>query len=240
MSELPSERNSEKLRTVRPAPEILHSDDDCIVVDKPAGVVVHRGFANDENDLMRSVRDAVGRHVFPVHRLDRGASGAVLFARHADAARVLGAAFAEGRVEKTYLALTRGHPPERGTVDHPIERKPGGPRVPAVTDFSRVGIAGRYALVEARPRTGRLHQIRRHLKHLSCPIIGDVKYGKGDHNRFFREAHGLHRLALHATVLAFDHPATGQRISVRVPVSGTLRACFSALGLLDAALSYGE
>jgi tRNA pseudouridine65 synthase len=224
---------SGRVRVVRPAPPILHRDDDCVVVDKPSGVIVHRGWANDDDDLMRSVRDAVGRHVYPIHRLDRGASGAVVFALHPEAARVLGAAFSEGRVEKLYVALTRGHPPERGTVDHPIESKPEGPRVPAVTDFARLGVSGRYALVAARPRTGRLHQIRRHLKHLSCPIIGDVKYGKGEHNRRFREEYGLHRLALHAASLSFDHPMTGARISVHVPVSGTLESCLTALGLLE-------
>lgn len=223
---------------MRPAPRILYRDDDCVVVDKPSGVIVHRGWANDDDDLMRSVRDAVGRHVHPVHRLDRGASGAVAFALHPGAARALGAAFAEGRVEKFYLALTRGHPPERGVVDHPIESKPGGPRVPAITEFVRLGTAGRYALVGAVPRTGRLHQIRRHLKHLACPLIGDVKYGKGEHNRFFRDEHGLHRLALHAALLSFDQPANGEggeRVTVRAELSGSLRACLETLGLIEAA-----
>jgi tRNA pseudouridine65 synthase len=217
------------------APTILYQDDDCVVVDKPPGVIVHRGWANDENDLMRAVRNAVGRRVHPLHRLDRGASGAVAFALHPDAARIVGAAFAEGRVEKRYLALTRGHPPEHGVVDHPIQKEPGGPRVPAVTEFARLAVAGRYALVRAIPRTGRLHQIRRHLKHLSCPLIGDVRYGKGDHNRLFRDEYGLHRLALHATLLALEHPATGDRVVVRAPVSGTLRTCLATLGLLGAA-----
>ena len=81
--------------------------------------------------------------------------------------------------------------------------------MPAVTAFRRLAIFERYALVEARPRTGRRHQIRRHFKHLSHPLIGDVRYGKGEHNRLFRERFGLHRLALHALELAFD--ASGDR-----------------------------
>jgi tRNA pseudouridine65 synthase len=217
------------------SPTILHQDDDCVVADKPPGVIVHRGWANDEEDLMRAVRNVVGRHVHPLHRLDRGASGAVAFALHPDAARIVGAAFAEGRVEKHYLALTRGHPPEHGVVDHAIPNEPDGPRVSAVTNFARLGVAGRYALVKAVPRTGRLHQIRRHMKHLACPLIGDVRYGKGEHNRLFRDVHGLNRLALHATLLAFDHPTTGKRIVVRVPVSGAFRSCLATLGLLEAA-----
>ncbi len=217
------------------SPTVLHADDACVVVDKPSGMIVHRGWANDRDDLLRAVRDAVGRHVFPVHRLDRGASGAVLFALSRRAASAFGRAFAAGRVEKRYLALTRGHPPAEGVVDHPIENEPGGRRVPAVTAFRVLGTSGRYALVEAAPRTGRLHQIRRHLKHLSCPLIGDVRYGKGEHNRFFREEHGLHRLALHAAVLAFDRPETGERVVVRAKTSGPLRTCLAALALVDAA-----
>jgi len=89
----------------------------------------------------------------------------------------------------------------------------------------------RCSLVEARPETGRFHQIRRHLKHLSHPIVGDVNYGKGDLNRLFRTRYGLHRLALHAHLLAFDHPATGRRLVVRAPLPADFAAALAALGL---------
>lgn len=214
-----------------PSVPVLYRDDDCIVVDKPAGMIVHRGLADDAVDLLRVVRGMVARRVYPAHRLDRGASGCVAFALHEAAAGALGRAFSEARVEKRYLALTRGHPPEDGVVDHAIERTPGGPKVEAVTRYRRLGVAGRYALVEVVPVTGRLHQIRRHMKHLSCPLIGDVKYGKGEHNRLFRTDYGLHRLALHALELRFPQPSTGVTVTVRAPVSGELRACLLALGL---------
>ncbi|HVU05409.1 MAG TPA: pseudouridine synthase [Polyangiaceae bacterium] len=217
------------------SPTLLYRDEDYVVADKPPGIIVHRGWANDDDDLMRAVRNVVGRHVHPLHRLDRGASGPVAFALHADAARAVGAAFAEGRVEKRYLALVRGNPPERGVIDHPIPNEEDGPRVPAVTEFTRLAVAGRYALVSAVPRTGRLHQIRRHLKHIACPLIGDVRYGKGEHNRKFRDEYDLHRLALHSTLLAFDHPATPERVVVHAKVSGALRDCLDRLGLLEAA-----
>ena len=138
-------------------------------------------------------------------------------------------------MEKRYLALTRGHPPEHGLIDHPIPRAPGEERVPAQTEFFRIGIFERYALVVALPKTGRLHQIRRHLKHLSCPLIGDVRYGKGEHNRLFREQYALDRLALHAAALRFIHPSTGQRITVRAPLLGSFADCLSRLSLQDAA-----
>jgi tRNA pseudouridine65 synthase len=221
--------------SVEPELRILYRDASCVAVDKPSGMIVHRGWANDERDLMRLTRDAVRRYVYPLHRLDRGASGVVLFALDEHAARTLNRGFAEGAIDKRYLALTRGHPPEHGLIDHPIPRAPGEERVPAQTAFERVGTFERYALVVAMPKTGRLHQIRRHLKHLSCPLIGDVKYGKGEHNRLFREQYALDRLALHAAALRFTHPETGASITVRAALSGSLAECVAALSLQDAA-----
>ncbi len=218
-----------------PALRILYQDEACVVVDKPAGVIVHRGWANDERDLLRRTRDALGRYVYPIHRLDRGASGAVLFALNEHAARELNRGFAEGKTDKRYLALTRGHPPERGVIDHPVPRAPGEERVPAQTHFVRLGTFQRYALVVAVPKTGRLHQIRRHLKHVSCPLIGDVRYGKGEHNRWFREQYTLERLALHAAALRFRHPDTQQPVTVRAPISGSFARCLEALSLLSLA-----
>lgn len=210
---------------------ILYQDESCAVVQKPSGMIVHRGWANDDRDLMRLTRDTLGRYVYPLHRLDRGASGAVLFALDEHAARTLNRALAAGEVNKRYLALTRGHPPERGLIDHPIPRAPGEARVPAQTEYQRLGTFERYALVLASPKTGRLHQIRRHLKHLSCPLIGDVRYGKGEHNRWFRQRYGFARLALHAAALRFVHPVTEQSVTVRAPLGGSFERCLEALGL---------
>lgn len=186
---------------------ILHRDARCVAVDKPPGIATHRGWAADDDALLQQVRDAVGAYVYPIHRLDRGASGIVLFALDRDAAR----AFADAwpTADKRYLAITRGHPPEHLVIDHPIPKAPGAARVDAITEVWRRETFGRYALVEARPHTGRLHQIRRHLKHISCPLIGDVRYGKGEHNRLFRERYDLHRLALHGASLTVAHPEGG-------------------------------
>jgi len=211
---------------------ILYRDDVCAAVAKPAGMIVHRGWANDDLDLLRLTRDTLGQYVYPLHRLDRGASGAVLFALNEAAARVLNRAFADAEIEKRYLALTRGHPPEHGIIDHPIPRAPGEERVPAQTQYRRLATFERYALVLALPKTGRLHQIRRHLKHLSCPLIGDVRYGKGEHNRLFRERYGLDRLALHAAALRFRHPTSRELVTVRAPVEGTFARCLEQIGLL--------
>ncbi|HEY1813401.1 MAG TPA: pseudouridine synthase [Kofleriaceae bacterium] len=206
---------------------ILHRDARCIAVAKPSGVATHRGWAHDEADdpLLQQVRDLANAYVYPVHRLDRGASGVVLFAFDKPAA----AAFAEAwpTADKRYVAITRGHPEEHAVIDHPIPKAPGEPRVPAVTEIWRLETFGRYALVEARPRTGRLHQIRRHLKHVSCPLIGDVRYGKGEHNRIWRERFNLHRLALHARSLRVAHPDGGE-LSVECPLADDLAAAIEA------------
>lgn len=207
---------------------IIWRDDRLAIVDKPAGVAVHRGWADDDEPLLQQVRDLVGQRVWLIHRLDRGASGAVLFALDAEAAAAASAIFQENRADKRYLAITRGHPPAHILLEHPIPREPGGERVPATTEIWCRETFGRYALVEARPHTGRLHQIRRHLKHLSCPLIGDVRYGKGDHNRLFREQHGLHRLALHAVHLAFTHPFTGAPVAVDAPLAPDLAAALAS------------
>lgn len=216
--------------------EVLYRDDDLVVVNKPSGLLVHRGWANDRVVAMTEVRDALGQWVYPVHRLDRGASGALAFALSPAAAAAVCQAFAAGRVDKHYLALVRGIPPARAVIDHAIARREGGPRVAAVTEIERLGERGRYALVGAMPRTGRLHQVRRHLKHISCPIIGDVRYGKGEHNRLFRSRYGLHRLALHCDRLVVPHPFSNEPIEAIAPVPVDLAAPLRRAGLSGAHL----
>src|SRR5689334_18954376 len=201
----------------------LYQDGCLLAVNKPAGLAVHRGMARDRTFALQLVRDQAGQHVHAVHRLDRATSGALLFALDPETAGRMQERFAGGQVEKRYLALVRGIPPESGLIDHPLPRDVDGPRVPAVTEFRRLAVFERYALVEARPRTGRLHQIRRHLKHLSHPLIGDVRYGKGEHNRIFRTDHALHRLALHCTSLAIAHP-DGDTLRVTSPLPVDLAA----------------
>jgi tRNA pseudouridine65 synthase len=216
--------------TIRPL-RVLHRDADVVVVDKPAGLAVHRGWAPERDVAMTRVRDALGVRVHPVHRLDRGTSGVLVLALSVEAATPLSQAFAAGHVHKQYLALVRGVPPEALLIDHPLP--PGEDktvaRVPARTRILRREVFGRYSLVEAQPETGRLHQIRRHLKHIACPIIGDVNYGKGEHNRLFRERFELHRMFLHALAVSFPHPATGAVVSVHAPLPPELENVLARL-----------
>jgi tRNA pseudouridine65 synthase len=213
--------------------ELLYADEHVVVANKPSGLLVHRGWDDDDDVAMFRVRDAVGRHVYPVHRLDRGTSGALVFALTREAAASLGRAFESGRIDKTYAALVRGAPPERGVIDYAIPKSEGGPRAPAVTRYRVVGRSpvDRCALVLAMPETGRLHQVRRHLCHIHHPIVGDVKHGSGEINRHYRARYALHRLALHAARVAFDHPVTGARLDVVAPVPQDFAPALAALGL---------
>ncbi len=213
--------------------DILFADDHLVVVNKPSGLLVHRGWAAESDVAMFRVRNLVGAHVYPVHRLDRGASGALVFARTKEATAALARAFEMQQIDKRYLALVRGTPADAGTVDYPIPRGESGPRVPAVTRFVRVARSeiDRCSLVLAIPETGRTHQIRRHLRHLGHPLIGDVNYGSGEINRHYRARYDLHRLALHAAAIAFTHPATGARVALTAPLPEDLRLVLARLEL---------
>jgi tRNA pseudouridine65 synthase len=216
-----------------PAIDLLFVDAAVVVANKPSGLLVHRGWADDDDVALFRVRDMLGAHVHLVHRLDRGTSGVLLFARTREAAATLGRALEAGRMEKQYLALVRGTPPDEGVIDHAIPRREGGERVAAVTRFRRLARSpvDRCSLVLAQPETGRLHQIRRHFHHISHPIVGDVNYGSGAINRHYRALYSLHRLALHARSIAFEHPTTGERIVVTAPVPDDLSQALEALGL---------
>jgi tRNA pseudouridine65 synthase len=213
--------------------ELLHVDAHVVVANKPSGLLVHRGWDNDDDVAMFRVRDAIGEHVHPVHRLDRGTSGALVLARTREVAGTLGRAFEAGQVDKRYLALVRGTPPDRGVIDYAIPKSEGGPRVAAVTRFRVLARSPveRCSLVLAVLETGRLHQVRRHLCHIDHPIVGDVKHGSGEINRHYRAGYALHRLALHAIAIGFAHPVTGSRIDVLAPLPEDFAAALVALGL---------
>lgn len=222
---------------VPPPIEVLYRDDDLVVVHKPAGMLVHRTALDlgESRFLLQTLRDQIGVPVHPAHRLDKGTSGVVVFALHSEAARQLTAAFRDGTVEKTYLAVVRGWAPDRCDVDHALrdiadrfDRRQVVESRPARTEIACLARAefdvavgpyqtARYSLVECRPRSGRKHQIRRHLKHLRHPVIGDANYGDGAHNRFFRHTLGVARLLLVANALRLPHPRNGDPLAITAP-----------------------
>jgi tRNA pseudouridine65 synthase len=208
--------------------DILYRDEDLVAVNKPSGLAVHRGWSDDDEFAMTLVRDQLGQWVYPVHRLDRGASGVLLFGLSSQAARALCGRFERHEVHKRYVALVRGAPPEEQLIDHPLRPDNSDVAQAAQTRVRRLSQHGRYAWIEALPQSGRLHQIRRHLKHVSCPIIGDVRYGKGEHNRLFREHYDLHRLALHAAQLRVRAP-NGTELDIAAPLPKDLSHALTRL-----------
>jgi len=213
-------------------PDILYRDDALVVINKPSGLAVHKGWARDEVYAMTMARDAVGAFVYPVHRLDRATSGVLLFALSPEDAEAVQAQLRAHTVAKRYLALVRGVTAEVLVIDRPLAPKPGAEPQPATTRLRRLWVyAGRYSLLEAWPESGRLHQIRRHLRGLSHPIIGDVRYGRGEENRRFRADHGLHRLALHACRLSLRHPRTAAPLTLHAPLTGDLAGPLLRLGI---------
>jgi len=220
---------------------VLHLDEHLVAIDKPPGLLVHRTqlAAHEDEAALQLLRDQLGRPVWPVHRLDRGTSGVLLFALSAEVASLLGAMFEQGRMAKSYLALVRGWPAmDESLVDHPLARDPekpsaGQPMLDAQTRWRVLQrlewsvstdprfATTRVALLEAEPLQGRRHQIRRHLKHIAHPILGDATHGKGPLNRAVAAHLGQHRLWLHAQRLTLVHPISGAPLRLEAqPESG--------------------
>ncbi|EGW53899.1 tRNA pseudouridine(65) synthase TruC [Candidatus Endoriftia persephonae] len=209
--------------------EIIYQDQAIVAINKPAGLLVHPSLVDryETRSAMKLLRDQLGRWVYPVHRLDKPTSGVLLFALNSEVAQRLGEQF-EGRgVEKRYLAVVRGHPDQQEVIDYPLKElldkmtdrraRQNKPAQPAVTRYRCLATAelpyrvdrypsSRYALLELCPETGRKHQIRRHMKHIFHPIIGDTSYGKSRHNRLFERLFDCRRLLLTAVTLCFRHP----------------------------------
>lgn len=232
------------------SPVILARGDGWIAIDKPPGEVVIPARHDDPLDCTwRRAEATLGARLWVVHRIDRDTSGIVLFATDAEAHRTLSMAFEHGRVSKTYVALTRGFPPGRsGTIDTPLhparkgKMRPALPRepgaLPAITDWSTLSEwntpAGTIGWLEARPRTGRQHQIRVHLRSVGAPLLVDPLYGRSD-RLLAHEVGGsgqdvvMERLTLHARRIELDAPRGG-RIAIEAPLAGDLGRVLELLG----------
>lgn len=221
---------------------ILYQDEHYVAIDKPAGMLVHRTrIAEEAEYAMQRLRDQLGQHVFVVHRLDRPTSGVLLFALSSEAARAMCAVFESRQVEKRYLAVVRGWTDENGTIDHALREEKHKEAQQAVTHYRRLATVeldipigrypkARYSLVEARPETGRMHQIRKHFAHIFHPLVGDTTYGEGRHNRLFRDQFGIDRLLLMATELCFVHPYRNETVALRAPLPPEVATLFAQMG----------
>ncbi|MGR5153474.1 tRNA pseudouridine(65) synthase TruC [Photobacterium swingsii] len=221
--------------------EILFQDEYLVAVNKPAGMLVHRSWldSHETQFVMQTLRDQIGQHVFPLHRLDRPTSGVLIFGLSSEIAAQMMPLFAGRDIHKTYHAVVRGWIKEAAVLDYPLKKEldkiadknasEEQEAQEAVTAYAPLATVetdipvgrystSRYCLVEMKPETGRKHQLRRHMHHLSHHIIGDVNHGDGRHNRMFRENYDCHRLMLHASRLQFAHPITGEALDIRANV----------------------
>lgn len=204
-----------------PEIEILYQDEALLVAYKPAGLLFHRhGWDRKGPFLLQTLRDQIGRPLFPVHRLDRPTAGLVLFALAPTSARHLALSFRNHRIRKSYWAICRGFAPQKALIDYPLKNPDNGVLQDAASLLltqnrceldipSPPHPSSRYSLVMLRPFHGRTHQLRRHMAHLRHPIIGDVNHGDGRHNRLFRQHFDSNRLLLCALGLKFPHPLGG-------------------------------
>lgn len=234
--------------------EILYQDKDLVVVNKPAGMLVHRSWLDKHETtfVMTALRDQLGRHVYPVHRLDRPTSGVLLFALSSEVARALSVQFENQMVKKSYLAVVRGHLMGAGRIDYPLKVKldkiadkfADTNKAPesAITDYQNLATCelpivstpryatSRYSLMKLSPITGRKHQLRRHMTHLFHPIVGDTTHGDTAQNRAVAELTGVSRLLLHAYGLSFDG-INGQKIQVVAPPDMEFSRALALMGL---------
>ncbi|MGD1840539.1 MAG: pseudouridine synthase [Thermonemataceae bacterium] len=233
---------------------VLYQDTTIVAINKPAGLLVHKSDIDKYDTLSAQLllQEQLKQLVYPLHRLDKPTSGILLFALTPAIIPTFQQGFLTQQVIKKYLALVRGYTKEEGTIDYPLaklnhykgSRKITTAPQEAITQYKRLGTVelpfavgkyptARYSLLEVQPVTGRNRQIRRHLKHIFHPIVGDTAHGDGKHNRFFREQFSCHRLLLHAHQLSFRHPVSGVTISLKAPLEATFRKILQQFSILD-------
>ena len=223
--------------------QILFQDEDYVAVHKPPGLLVHRTrISQDTEFLLQHLRDQLGKKVYPVHRLDRATAGVIVFGLHSEAARRFTELMQARSISKTYLAIVRGWTPEQGVIDRPLEKDGLGELQDALTHYRRLATAelsipvsryptARYSLVEVMPKTGRMHQIRRHFNHLRHPILGDRKHGPRHHNRMWREQFQSEMLMLLARKISFIHPFNSKELTIETSPEPEMLSMLDKLGM---------
>ncbi|MFD2871474.1 pseudouridine synthase [Mucilaginibacter ximonensis] len=215
--------------------DILYRDNHLIAINKPHGLLVHRSpIAADASEFaLQLLRDQVGARVNPVHRLDRATAGILLFAFDKETEVAMQLQFANDKVNKTYLAIVRGYAHDAEDINHPL-KKDNGTLQEAFTRYTTLMRAelpvpfgkhetSRYSLIEVKPSTGRMHQIRKHMSHVNHPIIGDTTHGCNKQNKLFRERWEMTTLMLHASKLHFIHPVTENETTIEAPVNSEFK-----------------
>jgi tRNA pseudouridine65 synthase len=229
---------------------ILFQDEHLVIVDKPAGMLVHppedsslHRFTANQATVLKLLKAQIGKWIYPVHRLDAATSGVLVLALTSEMAGRLQKIFQTQEVKKTYLALVRGYTEISGEINSALSADDEGVTLQeALTVYEtlfqfELPIAqgnhqtARFSLVGVNPKTGRYHQIRRHFKRISHPLIGDTVHGDGKQNRIWRELTGDILLYLKAYSIEFFHPVTSERIKVNSRWSGSWQKVFDRAGI---------
>jgi tRNA pseudouridine65 synthase len=229
--------------------EILYKDEYLVAINKPSGLLVHKSpiDRHEKRFALQLLRDQLGQYVYPVHRLDKPTSGVLLFALDKTTAQVMSDRFRMNAIHKTYVAIVRGYTKENETIEYALKQMLDTKKQKelgitkeaqdAITQYERLATielpyavsrypVARYSLVRLRPQTGRKHQLRRHMKHIFHPIVGDTKHGRGEHNKLFRDKFDMHRLLLHAHKSAFTHPVTKEPLEIIAPFDTVFEKLF--------------
>ncbi len=191
--------------------------------------MIHRTkITEDKIFVLQLLRRQINQRVYPIHRLDRGTTGVLVFGKSSEIAGDLSQLFRQQKIQKKYLAIVRGYVEEEGIVDYPLAREKWLEKKEAISHYTKLAQTevpfaigpypqSRYSLVEVFPKNGRRHQIRRHFSHLRHPVIGDKDHGDIKHNKYFRNELGIKRMLLHAANIQFEHPVSKTLLSINAP-----------------------
>lgn len=211
--------------------EILYKDNFLVAINKPHGLLVHRSKIARDADVfaLQLLRDQIGQHVYPCHRIDRKTAGVLLFALNEEVDKMMKSLFAENKISKIYRCILRGYTAAEEIIDYPLKRDDGKVQE-AITKYRTIKHSevplqigkfptSRYSLVEAYPQTGRMHQLRKHFAHILHPIIGDRPHGCNKQNRFFKQEFSMDTMMLHAQSIQFIHPVTKKEVIIEAKAS---------------------
>ena len=221
--------------------EIIYQDEFCLLANKPNNVLVHHARHSrnkiEEDSLLQLLEAQLGAKYYPIHRLDRKTSGIILLATKTEYVSKFQALFTNNEIQKIYYGIVRGFAPEERIIDSPVKGRDADVYKEAETHLKLLETVvldipvkpydtSRYSLVELKPKTGRMHQLRIHMNKISTPLINDPKYGDKNHNLMFEAEFGCINMFLHAGTLEFTHPFTQDELKLNASFSEDWKSIF--------------
>jgi len=210
--------------------EIIYQDNYCLLVTKPNNVLVHHAHHSrnkiEEESLIQLIENQFGKRYYPIHRLDRKTSGIILLASKREYVASFQALFTNNEIQKIYYGVVRGFSEDNKVINSPVKGRDALVYREAETQLNcldkiELNIpvkpydSSRYSLVELKPKTGRMHQLRIHMNKVSTPLINDAKYGDKNHDLMYAKQFGWKNLFLHAGSLEFIHPFTNKKLILK-------------------------